>query len=830
MFNYAISFICGIAAFRCFHFFPVTITVFFSVLAAVLFFRHKGRCRAMALIGTFFAGVFCIFMHHEAVPVYTFPEKEISIEGDIIDVPELSTGRIRFTLDRIVAGRDRVKGKIRLFMPCDGRMEKTVLSAAGARVRASARLKEPAVFQNPGVHAYDPGRDGVIAAGTVREVDIVSRGRTLTTWVLSQRLFIGNIINSCLSAESAAVHRAIIPGLTAGIDQEMRDAFSSTGLAHVLSISGTHFGLLAFLLFQTVRIAVKYLPRYFLAKLSLYVTPTQIAAAVSLPVLIIYALISGMGTPAVRSLVMVTVYMLALVLGRKGQWLNSLSLASIIILLWQPQALFDLSFQLSFLAVLCIGCASGISREEHTGHEGMGRNMRIHRSVAGLRSMATVTAAAVLGTTPLVAAAFKQFSLISPVTNLIITPLVCFVVLPLGFITTIASAIFGISFAPLNGMTDTVTVFTLKAIKYFSGLRCADIRVPMPAFAETALYFPALAIALKVKRPWRALPLIAVVAVYIVRSSLPGEGLTVTFLDIGQGDASVMELPDGKIILIDGGTREPDAGRRVIAPFLWARGIRRIDYAVLSHPHPDHYGGLSYVLNHFSIGEIWLNGRLTEGAESFSQEIQDNSVPVRVLRRGDVLESREYGIYVLHPYDEFSTGLTRGAFSGENSASLVLKVISGNVSILFTGDIEREAEESLLPLGQWLKSDIIKMPHHGGRTSSSDDFLKAVNAEVAVVSAGKNNSFGHPHQETIDRYEREGAKIYRTDIDGAVMVTIRRPAGEDSETVKILQPHGDVGEMDGLRYSVRTYLDTEFRRVTAWRDEVRNLRLLFLPF
>ncbi|MEF9438660.1 MAG: MBL fold metallo-hydrolase [Candidatus Mariimomonas ferrooxydans] len=271
-----------------------------------------------------------------------------------------------------------------------------------------------------------------------------------------------------------------------------------------------------------------------------------------------------------------------------------------------------------------------------------------------------------------------------------------------------------------------------------------------------------------------------------------------------------------------------DAGRRVIAPYLWAKGIRRIDFMVLSHPHPDHYGGLIYIMDNFKIGGVWLNGRLMQpsavgvdsnefvpnsyretrsgmltGAGEFFQKMQEEKIPGKILRRGDVLEAEKYRIYMLHPYDEFHADHVRGEASSENSDSLVLKIDTWDSSVLFTGDIEVEAEENLFYLGAWLKSDIIKVPHHGGRTSSSEEFLKAVNPEIAVLSAGKNNSFGHPHRETVERYNDAGIKLLRTHMDGAVTVT-----------------------STGSLYEIKTYWDSRFIKVNGLKDEIRNLRLL----
>ena len=270
-------------------------------------------------------------------------------------------------------------------------------------------------------------------------------------------------------------------------------------------------------------------------------------------------------------------------------------------------------------------------------------------------------------------------------------------------------------------------------------------------------------------------------------------------------------------MLVDGGTGEPDTGRNAVAPYLWSQGIRGIDYLVSTHSHPDHYGGLIYIMNNFRIGEIWLNGRTTDEPREFVSKMEEKKIPGRVLRRGDVFQTDRFRIYALHPYDEFISDSSRGGFSNENSASLVLKIESGGASILLTGDIENEAEDSLLPLGKWLASDIIKVPHHGGRTSSSPAFLKAVNPQIAVVSVGNNNIYHHPHKEVIERYERAGVKLYRTDLDGAVTI---RCAGTDIKR--------DRGGFSESSYHIQTYRDSVFKEVKTFGDEVRNLKLLLV--
>jgi competence protein ComEC len=190
-------------------------------------------------------------------------------------------------------------------------------------------------------------------------------------------------------------------------------------------------------------------------------------------------------------------------------------------------------------------------------------------------------------------------------------------------------------------------------------------------------------------------------------------------------------------------------------------------------------------------------------AEVFFTRVVEKGIPLRILRRGDVVEARGYRITALHPYDGYYSGSHGSEVSDQNSDSLVLKVESGDLSVLFTGDIELEAEEDMMHLEGWIRSDIIKVPHHGGRSSSSVIFIEAVDPDVAVISAGKSNSFGHPHEETLRRYKQYGVRTYRTDLDGAVTIL-----------------------KAGKGYDVKTSRDFEFQRVKSWQDELRNLKLL----
>jgi competence protein ComEC len=814
MIIFAVSFITGTIAFNYYQYFPVTISVSCVSLIIFAFFKYRvNRKKILLICLTFIFAFVYSFARQSLLPEIAVPDYEVMIEGNIVGVPEMAGGNLRFTVDAAELEKVEIQGKIRLVVSGDLLSSTTTsLILPGRRIAAFVKLKKPNTYFNPGVYSYDSRRDGIVASGYVKRMQVLTDNSGMLNWIHRTRQKIGMIIGKSLSEDEAALHNAIIPGFKRGLSQEIRDLFSNTGLAHLLSISGTHFGLLAFIIFSIIKKIMKLLPSGMLKNITLYTTPTQLAALFTFPVLIFYLLISGMSIPTVRSFIMVAIFMLALIFGRRGQWLNSLAIAACIILLWRPDALFDLSFALSFLAVFFIGhiLESGIfQRTQEPGqirqyHKNRNCSQLVHSMKEKIKTGIIISVSAVFGTAPVIAATFNQFPLISPLTNLIVTPLICFVLLPLGLVLSLCALILDFPVMPLNKLTGWITGIALGLVKLFSSIPYSNFHIHDPSFILVLLYYIAAFIIVKSRSVWRFAPLAAVLCIYLVLPYLSSGHTSAVFLDVGQGDASVVELPDKKIMLIDGGTKLPDAGRRVIAPYLWSNGVKKIDYIVLSHPHPDHYGGLIYIMENFEVGQVWLTGRTAYESGDFFSTVSKNKIPYKILARGDLLESGKYKIYVLHPYSEFHAYSPRGAYSNQNSDSMVLRVEVEGASILFTGDIEIEAEEDLVFLGDSLQSDVLKVPHHGSRTSISGSFIDAVNPGLAVISAGRNNYFNHPHKSALDTYQNRGIRVLRTDLDGAVEIYF----------------------MNGL-YKIRTYSDYKLKKVEEIKDEARNLRLLF---
>ena len=674
---------------------------------------------------------------------------------------------------------------------------------------------------NPGEFAID---DVYAKLKDVRQTG--DRKNTLHVIIEESRYRIYRYIQEHFQKESAGFLASVTTGQGMTSNDKLMDAFNVTGLTHILSISGTHFGLLSVLLFGMFRLVIKVLPYGILQRMTIYLTPSQAAAILCLPFMVIYLGLSGASIPAVRSFLMIGLFLVGLLIGRKGFWLNSLLFAAFVIAVWEPEAIFSLSFQLSFLAVFCIGLA--IDKEKEKEEDNKSKKL-----LRFIKNALLMTLAAALGTAPLVAYHFHYVSLISPISNLLVAPLIGFILIPLSVIAAFSYLLTGyFIFTPLIAVISEASIYLVKMLAL---IPFADLKIPsFPAIILLLFYAGFIFYLLSVykvdiltpsptsplkggsnllpsllrgegkgegvkqfihrihllfskKRLLLMVPFIPLV-IYMFSVLSEKDKLIVTYLDVGQGDASVIELPDGRTMLMDTGKtgREP-------ASFLKYRGRQRIDILVVSHAHPDHTGGLEYLANRFHVREIWDNGRLIlpDGRSHISH---------RSLTRGDVIEGPGYRISVLHPYPEFYSSGGR-EYDAANNDSLVFRIESGGRSFLFTGDVEKEAEEDILHLGKWLKSDVLKTPHHGGKTSADEAFFRAVSPDVAVISVGRDNSFGHPHQETLDALE--GVGIYRTDIDGAIKIK----ASEN-----------------GLE--IKTYRDFKIGSAGSFFDEIQNFRKL----
>lgn len=662
----------------------------------------------------------------------------------------------------------------------EGRVRLTVRGNPGLRyghrIRTPAKLRRPRNFYNPGSFDYEAylARRGIFVTGYIRDpeaIEVLGRdgGHPILRFVDSLRGRLEEVLRLYAPREAEGVLRALLLGQRDGLSKEVKDSLRKTGTYHLLAISGLHIGIvtgLLFLLLQRVLMASETL----LSKGHV----RRFAGILSLPVVGLYVLLVGAPLSAIRAGIMVAVPAVALILGRGRTILNALSLAALLILLLWPGSLWEPSFQLSFSAVggillLAPALLRGAGRDPLEWLRGRPWSRRAAR---GALAILVISLCAQIATYPISLHLFHLVSTVGLAANLLAIPLIGFVALPLGFLSLPLALIYPPLASPLLALGSFVILGVLEGLKALASWPGSHLYLPGPTFLEASIFYALCATFIWWRRIPRKGPILVGLCLLLCIDGLwwhlrtrPKGTLEVVFLDAGQGDAAFLRLPEGQRILIDGGGfpwSDFDVGERVIAPFLWERRALRIDYLVLSHPQPDHYRGLIFIAKYFRPREFWYNGRRPPYPDYLELLEALRERGVRCLKVGEGFRRSISGVSfeVLHPPPGYRSNL--------NDSSLVLRLKWRGRSVLFTGDIGANGESHLLKGDHDLRTEVLKVPHHGSKTSSTYPFVQEVRPLYAVISVGRGNPFGHPTERVLRRYEGMGAVVLRTDLHGAI--------------------------------------------------------------
>jgi len=790
-----LAFIVGLALGSLVPYYPLAIAVLLGItafgLACLDVYRRIAATTTTLWFGCLLCGVVYWFMVVEgsSKPAFHEPEADVfqSCSGRVSAPVRYSPGRMMIVVGCDGDG-DRRPFTVRLTWREAGRR-----LLQGDRVGIRARFRAPSGSLNPGGFDYAAylerqGIDAVATVSGVEAVELLASGQDSVRWRVWNRFdrwrdAIRLAAIQSLSQPALGLFLGVVIGERGYLDSDVRDQFMITGTVHLLSISGSHLGLVAMLAFLTIKHMLKWLPSLWLLHLSRRITPTRLAAALTVVPATAYACLAGAEVATVRSLVMVMVALAAKWLGCEQRMFHALAAAALAIVLDDPRAIYDISFQLSFLSVCAV--AWRLSQAAAIDDEAPMPPARFLRARRWVVEALAMSAVVTLMTVPLVAFYFNQVSWLGLVTNLAAVPVMGGLLVPMGLLAALGNGGSPGNGLPLAAVIQWSMDGFVSVLRSISNIPGGEWHLASPSLPTVLIFYGCLGVLWRMSHR-RGTILIGAGLVLLLgwwlwspRLSLDADQFRITFLDVSQGDSAVLELPGGAVILIDGGGSYErfDMGRGVVAPFLWNRGIRTIDYVIATHPQLDHVGGLAYIVRHFTVRHFWGTGDARE--EPFYQRLA-NVLAERELHehiarhRQDVVTVGPCRLAVLNPPQVMEHDQRPGGQRGGhvlNNRSIVTALTCGSHNMLFTADVEAEALTRMSRDASASPVELLKVPHHGAAGSLDREWLERVKPRYAVISVGRHNPYGHPAPAVLQAYADRGTALYRTDRDGGVWVT-----------------------------------------------------------
>jgi competence protein ComEC len=656
----------------------------------------------------------------------------------------------------------RLSGNLRISVPHSTEFPSRPDYLTGDHLKISAQIIPPREYRNfkePFLRMYLKALllHNVASTKSPLLVEKIKGGRKISTLRLMSKLrqkclhlveryFASGQGPGQLTPEGA-VFETLILGGRGRLTPETTQALQTTGLFHLFAISGAHIGIISFLVFCLLK---------FLR------VPVRVSYVLLIILLVFYSLLVEGRASVIRASIMSIAFLLGKLFWKDVHLINTISLSVFAILLFNPFQLFELGFQLTFAATFSILLFYPKILP------------LLPRLPLKIPETFALSLTAQMGVLPLIAVSFNRIIFSGLLLNLIGIPLVALIMaagylfLPVAFIASSLArpAAAAISFLINVFMSSTHLLDPLTFLSY---------RIPTPSTLVVCGYFLTLLLFLlpgRFKR-YRAAVFSAFLVFFCLLIFYPfssaSKNLKVTFIDVGQGESVLIEFPGRKKMLVDGGglpTGTFDIGESVVSPFLWSKGIRKIHYLVLTHAHPDHLYGLPAVARNFRIGEFWETFSPPDDVKYDELKKILGDIPKKRVFGG--FTSREDGIEIkaLAPKEESSL-----IAPVDNEKSLAMKITYGSTSFLLAADTGMKTEQEILAAGEDVKSDVLKSPHHGSKSSSSEAFLQAVAPQVIIISVGRGNRYGHPDPEILDRYHAGGVQLFRTDVHGAVEVS-----------------------------------------------------------
>jgi competence protein ComEC len=747
----------------------------------LLFFRKKRKAIILAAVclTAFFGGALCYqasLPPDDASHLRFYNGQEVEIKGTVSANPEIKDKSTHIRLSASQINGEEVTGDTLLFVPHYPEYE------YGDVLRVRGKLETPAQLDDFDYKGYLENQ-GIYSTMLYPDIEVLEteQGFAPLAWVYSLKNSLSRSIAQTMPEPAASLAQGVVLGIRYNIPQPVKDDFARTGTAHLLAISGLHLSILAGILLS---LGI----RLFGKKRYIYIW-------LALGVIWLYAIITGLNPPVVRGAIMASLFLSAELLGRQRTAVTSLAFAAAIMVAVDPLILRDAAFQLSFLGMA--GLIFIAPPLMNLGRRIVDKTIGEEGAVASIATIVTdsfsVTLAAIIAVWPVVAHYFGIVSLVGPLATFLALP-----ALPALIVLGAAGGIIGLVFLPIaQGIGWLAWLFAsymLLIVKGLAALPVSAVGVDWVSAPLIISYYAVLAIVIWLVGNTRRLPkitgwlkdgasrstglvsrlplrwvapplLILAVLVTTAAAAMPDDRLHVSFLDVGQGEAILIQRGSQQV-LVDGGP-SPQAlalelGEKM--PF-WDRTIELV---VLTHPHADHLTGLVEAVQRYRVERV-LYPEADYGSplcQEWLGLIREKDIQYTIAQAGQEINLGDgLTMKVLNP----PVPPLSGTNSDINNNSVVLNLSAGEVSFLLTGDIEREAEFGLIAQGSDLSGTVLKVGHSGSKTSTTPEFLAEVSPGVAVISVGEN-SYGHPSGEVIERLEAElGAEnIYRTDEQGTI--------------------------------------------------------------
>lgn len=716
-----------------------------STLISLVAIKFNYSMGTGLFISLFLLGIFITSLRSNNSQLKDYINQEIKLRGNIVEIRDIFEDRERYVV--------KVDGSEKIILNIIGQAELSL----GDEIIFNAVLKEPATNTNPKLYNYKLNLlgDNIFTTATIKEYQIIDAEPKTNALLTMRESFVEkveDIYDTYLNEQNSSVMKGIVLGKYSYLEEDTINRFRDLGLAHIISVSGLHIGVITGLLIKIF---------------SFLRFDRKISIVLSIFIIWFYAYLIGFPVSVLRANIMFTTLLLSQLIAKPYDSLNGLLFAMLVLILLNPFWIFDVGFQLSFVASFFIIYLTPKF------------SILINSKGSSLMQSLSAILAAQIGLLPILAYYFNRVPIIGIIANLLLVPLfnislvLSIILAPFSYLSIyIASSIANITNIILN--------FQALVSEILNSFPILVLKIPSPSIDNIIIYYIViftLFASINIRKlPKEIVKVMVVYLIFLITFNYTyisfDNSLTIEFIDVGQGDSALIKTKEGNYLIDTGGSifGSYDIGKNVLLPYLEKDGIFNLKGVFISHFHDDHSKSLPYLMDNMYIENIYIGYANDDNSlyGDIKYKADEKNIPINILKKGDNLILDKYtDIITLGPSDE----LLKFSHDEDNEISQVLLLRYFNKNILFTGDIEQKGEKNVI---ETLDTDIdfLKVPHHGSKTSSGEDFIDLLDPKIGIISVGRNNIYDHPNEDVIERYKNNNTSLYRTDESGRIRLVL----------------------------------------------------------